>query len=1145
VSRSLALLALLCAFSSSALSDDLVVKGNVDASWGGQTLVSPAQDAIVHAGDSVTVTLTGKIDINQDTQHSTHCDAWVFCHDESTPIHNFRTPDQVPVRFEVRQVGGGPVVASAVVGASPKVLAIPISDAVFETAYEIVALLEGTGTYIVPGRSGGSYNVVLDIEASGRAGYFQQWLNQVHPSATRATGPLAIADDVRTKGNVVAAALRQYASGSYPVPNAANSDSHGILVKKAVEIAPGDVENTLALARYLRAIGLDAQADAELAKAVATLENLTDPHSRRQLGDAYMSRMSAALSKGGGIDRSSSQAALSFADNAIKAYGQAERPDLVSSAEFTRGRLLRGMRTPESLLAATDAFKLALAEVADVVGANSVLQSSDGGKTFAVRIADTVSLSSITDGRRPIDPALTDQQPIAWDPVRQQLLVWGNGGLTWLSQRLDSPMAAPAVSPGFLQVGNGAILRMKDGQSVDYFSSDQIATPLPVAGPNAFSCTAPAPFVGSGIYGMTLSRDGAVAAVICNNTLRVFVNSAGGISQVAEKTQPASVPPNSVFAVAGPATCGTVVVSLPTQGKANAVLTLLRGGREIKLTEVPVGSPLFMSVDRVNFAADDVLVARSSNEIAKFHCSDGGSDGAIALPPVSDAMFGRVFPMMYLRWLNTDQLAVVRTWARSVDVINWSTQKSTHFDPHADISSLDLQTQLLLPPATGLNSPRLLTPHRKSEITEHPSAAARAVVKLDVPGGWESIFATPDSSHLLVQRPGSPTWIAENKVDPKISEGATDEVALDTFGLGSGWIAAKVDDTSHVLALRTTDASGAEVPVPLPAVPSTYYPTVISALQSTYDSWQKIPGAPEFPGMFQNKDLPTVIANQGLLSVAYHVQASGFTATSIFSSPFSPSTLPPLSSSKGRSAVTLCATPVARTAPSAPTLLIPGFLPDQLFLGTEAAGALTFKAIPDPTFPPLPPGVIRPMLCAFEQLVRGTSPTLVYLTFFPSGPKLQILMPGGWLSSNISQAPAAGWSTPSGDIFLLLPDAAPPGQAAAKFSLVRVDSTGTSVSACDKCAGLPLLDEFRSITPSSTAVLNPSQMRSVAGGPVSMMLMDEKGRVLALPADDETVVLSLVDGRVLKRVPLGRPLTLSEHQLTISSDGKRTAFYSY
>jgi hypothetical protein len=60
-----------------------------------------------------------------------------------------------------------------------------------------------------------------------------------------------------------------------------------------------------------------------------------------------------------------------------------------------------------------------------------------------------------------------------------------------------------------------------------------------------------------------------------------------------------------------------------------------------------------------------------------------------------------------------------------------------------------------------------------------------------------------------------------------------------------------------------------------------------------------------------------------------------------------------------------------------------------------------------------------------------------------------------------------------------------------------------------------------------------------------MMLMDEKGRVLALPADDETVVLSLVDGRVLKRVPLGRPLTLSEHQLTISSDGKRTAFYSY
>src|SRR5258705_6046624 len=96
--------------------------------------VSPAQDAIVHAGDTLPVAVSGKIDINQDTRHESHCDLGLFCHPEDIPVHNFMTPAQAPVRFEVRPVGGGPAVENTIVGTAPAVLELPTSDTAFETS---------------------------------------------------------------------------------------------------------------------------------------------------------------------------------------------------------------------------------------------------------------------------------------------------------------------------------------------------------------------------------------------------------------------------------------------------------------------------------------------------------------------------------------------------------------------------------------------------------------------------------------------------------------------------------------------------------------------------------------------------------------------------------------------------------------------------------------------------------------------------------------------------------------------------------------------------------------------------------------------------------------------------------------------------
>jgi hypothetical protein len=1150
MTRWLGLIGLLSVWPVAATGQDLTVKGNMLASWTSLTRISPAQDAVVHDGDTVTVTVSGQIDINQETRHETHCDLWVFCHDETIPVHNFRSPGQIAVVVEIRTIGGGLAVASTQIGAAPGVLQLPTSDSSFETQYEIVALLDGAGSSVDPGRSAGSFDIRVDIDASRRASYFKTWLDQTHPSASRATDPTAIADDLRTQGTIVAAALRQYAAGSFPVPNPTNNDSHARLVRKAVDLAPGDVENTLALARYLRAVGLDVQADAELAKVVDRLENLGDPHSRRQLGDAYMARMAAALSKGGGVDPVAAQAALSFADNAVKSYGQANRSDLVSEAHFARARLLRGMRTRESLTAAAEAYKAALADVPDTVAAETVLETTDG-RLYALKVSDAVSLSSFVDGPRPLDPGLTDQQPIAWDPVRQRLLVFENSGLVWLSLRLDAPKAAPDVSPGILQVGDGAIARIKDFQSVDYFSSDQVATNLPVAGSGATTCTALPPSLAGGVYGMTMSLDGSVVAVICNSTVRVFHHSSGRITQVLEKALPPTALAGTSSAVAGPATCGTVVVTRAYPGQTATSLTLLRAGNEFKLTSLPSGPggqlPIFIGPDQITFAADHILVATSDHAISKFRCSDGGSDGEITLPSVQGTPVGQSAPVIIIsfRWLTESNLAVIRPVPRSVDVISWPDQKVSHFDAHADLSSFDLQlaAQLLLPPASGVSSPRMLKPHRRTELTEHSPQTGVSVVSMDVPGNREPIVPTADGTHLIVQRLGGTTWVVENKVSPNVAKGPPDEVALDTFGTASGWIAGKLNAESRLVALRTTDASGTSVPVPLPDPPASYYASIVTALPAVYTAWKQMPNAPEFPGWFQNKDLPSVIADPSLLTVNYNVQAAGLVSELPFAA-FAPNSLPSLSSARGSPSLTICATAAARPMAGAPALPMAQFLPDLLYLGVQSGGALSFREVPDPN-PTGPPGPFgRPQTCLFKQLVRGAFPTLIGWGLQVGDQKLKMLTQAGWVTTNITQAAFAGWSAADGSVLLLVPDVAPPGQIA-KFSLMRVKNDGSSAAACGLCTALPLQDAFNSLAPTSPLSPSFAQFRFQAGGISSMIMVDAKGRLLARPSEDETVVVSLTDDKVLKRAPLGKPVFVSDHMVAISSPDKRVRFYAY
>jgi hypothetical protein len=70
-------------------------------------------------------------------------------------------------------------------------------------------------------------------------------------------------------------------------------------------------------------------------------------------------------------------------------------------------------------------------------------------------------------------------------------------------------------------------------------------------------------------------------------------------------------------------------------------------------------------------------------------------------------------------------------------------------------------------------------------------------------------------------------------------------------------------------------------------------------------------------------------------------------------------------------------------------------------------------------------------------------------------------------------------------------------------------------------------------------------MRFAAGGAASMITIDPQGKYVALPSDDEILVVGMSDGKVLTHTPLGKPIFVSDHVVMISSPDKRIRSYSF
>jgi hypothetical protein len=1112
--------------TSGTSAQNVTVDGTVNATWTSPNIVSPAQDALVHAGDTLTVTISGQVDTNQEQQSRRKCDLWVFCHDENYTIHHFVTAGDVGIVLQVRPKGGGDAIDTAIGLASPVTLRVRPRVEIFEDAYELVALLQGAGSTLDPRRNAGSFNVRIELDSTERARFFSKWLNEVKPNADRAIDPKVITE--RLAGSaLVATALRQYAAAKFPVPNVANNSSHEKLLRRAISLAPDDAENTLALARYFRAVGLDVDADAQLAGIVAKLENKADARSRRQLGDAYMTRMAAALATGGGVNPAASQNALAFADRAVRAYSLAQRPDLVSSAQFARGRLLRGLRTRASLEAASKAFREALAGAPDIMRADDVVQSNDGKSIRGIKWTATYALSPVARAPEVGDPRLRDRRPLAWDARKQRLLVIADSGLEWQSLKFDSPEVAPAISLGQMLVANGAILRIKD-RNADYVSQNQVMTAVPVGGTNVTTC--PPVSIGTPISDASISPDGNSIAIICSGTLRVFYRDISSFTQILEKKVGGSA--TNVLTAAGPALCGTVLISYsPFARPPVTTFTLARGASEFVLDQLPFDRA---TSDMITFVEDRVLIG-AQNMVRAFRCADGKLDDVIKLSPRASPSADLARPnAIVMRWITARDLAVTRFNSRSVDVITWPTKTVRHFSFSAALSALDLGAAAYMPmPAeTPDDPPRALRLIRSAEVRAWPDPGQNAPTNAEFPG-IEPAVLTDDGQHLLVQRLGAPIWVAGTASDERGSEGMPRDMALDTLPSGAGWLAAELTSRGMVEGVNIVTPDGRRVAMPLPVPPQPLLDDTLAVLKQFSASIRGSP-AVELPGFFPSSGLSNVIDDPTLLSPAYMTQQGPIGA---------PGRIPSLSAAQGAATSALCLTIRGKVSTNAEPLPFPPQLQlaDAMYMLDQSPTGISWKAVPPPPASLLP-NPSQKSFCGSLDIVRGTIPVVTSMTYPTSGARLLMWTPGGWLATDIKVAPSGGWAVADGSLLLLLPDQAPPG----KFTLVRLKSNGTSAPACGQCTALPLLDAFSNVFPPNDGkALNIKESFARQKWAVGMLLVDATGQFVARPDENEMVVISLSEGKVVRRAPLGRPLVLTEHVLALGQGDSRVAFYEY
>jgi tetratricopeptide (TPR) repeat protein len=1170
-------LAILLSFATASQAADLAVTGSVQATWRAPQKVSVAADAVLRAGHFVTVTVSGSVDINQEQRSERHCGfLGLSCKTEYWTEHHFVGPQNVPVAVQIRRVGSSNPVDQAIVGTSPTLLKVPLgSNSDFVAEYELVAILNGAGSGIDPNRSAGAYQVRLEIDAGPRASAYAAWLAAPGTQLDTALGAAAL-DEALKQGHAqdIGTVLRNFAKTAYPVPGpTTNRPSHEKLVRKAVEIAPGDPANALALADYFRAVGLYALADEQIRKVLSDLEAKTDPRSRRQLGNAYRSLAATTLAKSGGMDSGSAQEAGALLTKAFGAYRDSGRHDLQAAALIDRARVLRGIRSREALGTAAGLFQDAYDLTPLIVKGRTVGTGIAGKDPLGLdwQVGFTITpLGGTALGGQVVDAAaIGDEMMMAWDATKGRLLSKRGGTLQWRSADGGSATEPAPLGRGTIfKTNNAAILAQPAPGEVIYASPTGVLSPLSFG--NSSTCPPLPPFPGAPpppgplpppLVPISLGPDGDIVATACGDTMSIYQLAGDSLKLIQQRKLPNAFVSQGMVLEAGPSACG-VFMALPPMIQPGAPVTppsLIKPDGSTVQVKLPAASPPAPPVPPAPgapppfmlgppplsdawpigaaFTGDGkVLVARSGKPVLAFNCSDGSLADTIPLPAIAPGQpIGRMIPLPAIRRLDGSSFAVVELGVRVV-LLDWPTKAVRSYPfPPAQMAFQPLP-DALLPPAAAGAPPRSIRYQRSITVRRSLTEDATIAASFTLPGGLGPLTLLNGGNYLLAEEP----VVGPRLIDLKTATAVDVPVVARRFAF-------PVDDADGWAVLRFGPPPAPMAPVELGPVEAievfkggtnvvSAAPPPISAAARTRiveglkDVWSKLPpavkgsdpGGPFFPqGKFDK-----LIANPDRIRFRY--TASG-------------SRLMPLSPAPTGAAHVICAMPsgIDDAGNERPF--------DGFSLPSAGEATLVTYVKGQPVFTTLPPGPN----CLNLTVADGQAPTAFFWEPSPPGPNQKFTLKwfrgGKWVVASEGPTPPfsiAAWTTSDGSLLLLMPLGAP-GIPSPTFALKRLSPAGGMVDACPACGSLKLMDSLKAVRNTDSDAPNSwDDLALMMAGPLATLRVDPTGQIIAYPDQDETVIRSSSSGSELLRTKLSAPAMLTADTVALGRGDGRLQIYA-
>ena len=1101
------------AVSASAGAEGLTFEGSVSATSAKPIIMSLSPHAILRPGHSVTIEVSGEIDVNPEPRKRKRCGA-IKCSKSKWTEHHWTTPDKIGISVYLREAGSLQLGDEVVVKDKPVTIKIPLNKG-YTRKYEIVATIQGAGQSVDPKISTGSYFVRGKVDAQDRAYGLAGWLT-TKPAVGEATSDDVLDPATLLYPEVVARALREHAASQYGLGNAPASASDSIkashqqLMEKAYSVAPHDPENGTALARFYYAIGLTAKADMKLREAIELWERQPEPRSgaaRVEIGKAYMLRGEALLQETGGLDEASATRAAAYFDEGARTLRGAGASDLAAGALLRRAEILRTFRTRPALREAARSLEEALTLSPDRI-AGDVLLAKGSDEFLAVDWSLALGLSPIdrppSKGLVVVDAHVV---PFAYEPLGRELVTLTEDQIQWrpLTDLASVTRSVRMTPEGESTMGIGAgsaLIAPGDGRIVVARSTGAV---VPLSTSCAHGELEALSVAADGVFGVVECEDRSEAYDLRPQVPKLLRTYTGGED-----------------VIPGSAVCGFLVVKELRDGEWSLRLHSPVG------SDIPVSSRFVAErLDRGTaiFSPDArVILVQDAGTLSVHSCANGAPESPVSIP--QDAGERRVTEededeedadvAFELRWLSADRFAYSPAAIDRLYVVDWPSRAIKSHDIWAGAeleAEVSMIRYLLIPqgeaPPLGL---RLAWALRTAGASGGTSRLFGSTLLADDPnahllsGGDGMLVSLGKKGAALVAADGSAVYF-EQLVAPTVLPAA------------SSWLAFEPGTEDTIKRLRLFSGGNALPPKPLPRPDDAFVQLALplAAKPGAATLLSVPPGQPR-PPKFTEAEVARIRAQPSLITFEYSLAKE----------------LAPLPADQAPSSRLVCAEPRAPKADGT----VETFNDDELaavWITSSSGNGSGLREVQGRSGG----DVLR---CLELRLVHGSAPGIISLQQVAATRNLKWWTDGRWVSAERplerGETIEAAWSDAS-RVVLLINESTAAYQARKQVNpaarsgsllwelgtdgklkqlccgIIGSEATWKKIPAA-ACADLPLLDD---------SVKCDKEFRRV--------VTDPELTLVAYPERDQLVVYSLVQRREVLRVPQGRPVMLRKGALAV------------